>query len=269
MAVVSVAVIVGIVGVMVVVALVRNPGSSQGSGSAGRSATLAQQVPVTAIDAVGAGRGIAQPKPLPAAAPSLEQDGKPEVLYIGAEYCPYCAAERWPLVVALSRFGSFSDLGGTESAAADVFPRTQTFTFHGATYASDTIAFVAVETNTNQPDPAGGYTTLDQPTAAQETLLQQFDRPPYTTQAGAIPFLMIGNRYVSIGTSYDPSVIQGMSRDEIATALSDPGSPVAGSVDAAANVLTAAICRATSGSPSSVCSDPTIATIAQTLPSSS
>jgi hypothetical protein len=32
------------------------------------------------------------------------------MLYIGAEYCPYCAAERWPLVMALSKFGTFSNL---------------------------------------------------------------------------------------------------------------------------------------------------------------
>jgi hypothetical protein len=29
--------------------------------------------------------------------------GKPEMLYIGAEFCLYCAELRWPLAVALSR----------------------------------------------------------------------------------------------------------------------------------------------------------------------
>ncbi len=41
----------------------------------------------------------------PAAA---DRRGKPEVLFVGAEFCPFCAAERWPLIVALSRFGHFS-----------------------------------------------------------------------------------------------------------------------------------------------------------------
>ena len=27
--------------------------------------------------------------------------GKPEIVFVGAEYCPYCAAERWPIVMAL------------------------------------------------------------------------------------------------------------------------------------------------------------------------
>ncbi|MDP9234035.1 MAG: DUF929 domain-containing protein [Actinomycetota bacterium] len=255
-----------VVAVMVAIALTRNPRASRRSGGGGRAASLAHRVPVSVLSSVGAGRGILSPQALPSGTRPLEQNGKPEILYIGAEYCPYCAAERWPLVVALSRFGSFSNLGGTESTSADVYPRTQTFTFHGATYTSDTLGFVAVETNTNQPAPSGGYTALDQPTAAQQSLLTRYDRPPYTTQAGAIPFLMISNRYLSIGASYDPAVLQGMTRDQIAQALSDDTSPIARGVVGAANTLTAAICQVTRGTPASVCSDPTIARIARALP---
>ena len=40
----------------------------------------------------------------------LSSGGKPEVLYVGTEFCPYCAAESWSLIVALSRFGQFSGL---------------------------------------------------------------------------------------------------------------------------------------------------------------
>src|SRR5438128_541913 len=56
-------------------------------------------------------------------------DGRPLVTYIGAEYCPFCAAERWPLIVALSRFGQFSGLQLSQSVADDVYPSTPTFTF--------------------------------------------------------------------------------------------------------------------------------------------
>lgn len=262
----AVAGVVVVVAVMVVVALTRSPGTTRGSGSAGRAGELAQHVPASVLDSVGAGQGVTPPQALPTDTPPLEQDGKVEVLYIGAEYCPYCAAERWPLVVALARFGSFTNLGGTESSASDVFPKTQTFTFHGANYTSDVLAFVAVETNSNQPVPGGGYKALEQPTAEEQALLGQYDREPYTSQPGAIPFLLIGNRYVSIGASFDPSVLQGMSRDEIAMALSDPSSPTAQAVVGAANTLTAAICQATDGKPSAVCSDPAIAKIAQGLP---
>src|SRR5205823_15010475 len=55
--------------------------------------------------------GLANPlKPAVGLAALQDPSGKPEVLYIGAEYCPFCAAERWSLVYALARFGTFKGL---------------------------------------------------------------------------------------------------------------------------------------------------------------
>ena len=93
-----------------------------------------------------------------------------------------------------------------------------------------------------------------------------FDTSPYTQSPGAIPFVMIGNRFVNIGASYDPTLLQGLSRDQIAKDLSDPTSPVASGVLAAANMLTAAICQATNEAPASVCKSPVISKIAAKLP---
>ena len=79
------------------------------------------------------GPGVNSPTTI-ANAPSLTLNGKPEVLYIGAEYCPFCAAERWAMIVALSRFGTFSGLATTRSAAkngagtAEPYPTTPTWT---------------------------------------------------------------------------------------------------------------------------------------------
>jgi len=264
----AIASVVAIVVVMAAVALLRPSGTSTPPTGAGLAGQLAQDVPASALRAVGAGEGVTPPHALPAGTTPLERDGKVEVLYLGAEYCPFCAAERWPLVVALSRFGSFRNLGATASSATDVFPNTPTFTFHGASYASDQVAFVSVETQTNQPAPGGGYTNLDRPTSQELSLLSRYDRAPYTSQAGAIPFLMIGNRYVQIGASYEPSVLQGMTRLQIARALSDPTTPAATAILGAANTLTAAICRATGGQPASVCTDPAVTAAAATLPGS-
>src|SRR5438270_1263439 len=36
----------------------------------------------------------------------LRQGRKPVFLFVGAQYCPFCAAERWAVVKALSRFGT-------------------------------------------------------------------------------------------------------------------------------------------------------------------
>ena len=42
---------------------------------------------------------------------------------MGAEYCPYCAAERWSMIVALGRFGTFSGLQTMRSSSTDSRPQ--------------------------------------------------------------------------------------------------------------------------------------------------
>jgi len=105
-------------------------------------------VPASVSDTVRAAGVTSVPQSIEA--PALTDNGKPKVLYIGAEYCPFCAAERWPMVVALSRFGTWTGLAGTESGAKDVFPNTQTLSFHGAKFTSDYLTFAGFETQTNK-----------------------------------------------------------------------------------------------------------------------
>ncbi len=261
-----VAIVVAMVGLSVY-NHVRTPATPGNSASA-NVIDAVTGVPVAALDAVGAGQGINPPAAIPAGVPPLTTGGKPEVLYIGAEYCPYCAAERWPMVIALSRFGTFSGLGLTTSSATDVFPSTPTLTFHGSTYTSDVISFSGVETNTNQLSATGtSYETLDSLTPEQQHLLQTFDAAPYTPQSGSIPFVLIGDRFVISGSSYHPDVLQGKTWQQIASALSDPSSPVAKQVLASANMLTAAICQLTGGQPANVCTAPGVTAAAATLPS--
>ena len=185
-------------------------------------------------------------------------DGKPEITYIGAEYCPYCAAERWALAVALSRFGTFSHLSGTHSSSSDVYPNTQTLSFYGSSYASPYVDFQAVEEATNQ-QVGGAYQALQAPTTAESALLSSYD------PQGSIPFLDIGNKYVINGASYSPQLLQGLSRSQIAAQLNDPSSPVAQAVDGTANHITAAICTVTGNQPSSVCNTPAITALVKTL----
>ncbi|MGH3293687.1 MAG: DUF929 family protein, partial [Trebonia sp.] len=78
----------------------------------------------------------------------LTSGGKPEVLYLGAEYCPYCASQRWAMVNALSRFGTFSGLTTTHSSSTDADPNTPTWTFYKSTYTSNYINFTSVEETT-------------------------------------------------------------------------------------------------------------------------
>jgi hypothetical protein len=212
-------------------------------------------VPASTLDSVGAGSGVTGlPKSISGSA--LTSGGKPEMLYMGAEYCPFCAAERWGMVVALSRFGTFKNLSTTHSASGDEFPNTSTWTFYKSSYTSKYLTFSSVEMQTNKLASDGqSYTTLQTPTAAQNALLAKYDAPPYVASAdkGAIPFIDIGNKYMISGASYSPQVLQGKTWSQIATALKDPSSPIAKAVDGTANYITAAICKVTGNQPATAC----------------
>ncbi len=237
------------------------------SGTAGtRLLSTLSSVPSATLDKVGA--GTVQGGPQKVSAPALTAAGKPKVLYIGAEYCPYCAAERWPMVVALSRFGHFTGLGLTHSAGNDVFPNTPTLSFHGADYSSKYVAFTGVETSSNKI-VNGRYALLDTPSAADEQTFTTYDRPPYLSGgAGSIPFIDIAGSYLSAGSTYSPQLLAGKTHRQVAAALSDPSSPIARAVDGSANLFTAAICKATHNQPTNVCSTRAVKSAAAQLTSS-
>jgi thiol-disulfide isomerase/thioredoxin len=213
-------------------------------------------VPASTLDKVGTGSGAVTAKPTTISGSALTANGKPEVLYMGAEYCPFCAAERWAMIVALNRFGTFSGLATVHSAAAngagaaEPDPNTPTWTFVHATYTSKYLTFTPVELQTNIPDRSTGtYTNLQTPTSAQEALINKYD----SSSGGAIPFVDFGNKYVIAGASYNPGVLSGLSWATIAADLSNPSSPVAQAVDGTANYITAALCQLTGNQPASAC----------------
>ncbi len=215
-------------------------------------------VPSTTLDAVGSPASVTLPDRVTGTSILRGSDGKPVITYVGAEYCPYCAAERWALAVALSRFGTFSNLSGTHSSSSDVYPNTQTLSFYGSTYSSPYVTFQPVEEATNQ-QVDGAYQTLQTPTAAQGKLLSTYD------PEGSIPFVDIGNRYVVTGASFSPQVLAGLSRSQIAAELNDPSTAVAQAIDGAANDITAAISSVTGNQPSSVGDSPAIQAIVKKL----
>jgi hypothetical protein len=262
--------------VVVVVALVvvklTTDTSSSPSAQPGAASPASRQVvdavaaiPASVFDKVSAGGGTRPPQPI-RAAPPLTAGGKPRVLYVGAEYCPYCAAERWAVVAALSRFGTFHDLGVTTSSSQDVYPSTATLSFHGATYTSKYLSFSGYETQSNKLQ-GSSYAPLDKLPAADKRIFQTYDAPPYVPaqSAGSIPFVDLGGRYMISGASYDPGVLKSMNHLQIARALSDPTSPVAQNVDATANLVTAALCNLTHDQPGSVCTSAGVTAAAQKL----
>jgi thiol-disulfide isomerase/thioredoxin len=241
-------VVVLVVIVALVVVKVASGGSKPRSGQNRVTAatTVIQQVthvPAAALNTVGIGSVKTAPTAISAAA--LTAGKKPLVLYVGAEWCPFCATERWGVVVALSRFGAFANLGQTASSPSDKYPNTATLSFHGATYTSSRVAFTGKETESNQVQ-GGSYTKLDTLTVAETALAKKYG-------GGGIPFIDIGGKYTISGASFSPGVLQSKTHAQIAAALSDPTSPIAQGVDGTANLVTAAICQSTAQQPASVC----------------
>jgi hypothetical protein len=201
----------------------------------------------TTLAAVGSAQGVINMTSITGS--PLTIGGKPEFLYIGAQFCPFCAAEKWPMIVALSRFGTFNGLEYMLSAdSPEVYPDTPTFTFVDSTYTSQYVAFVSVEAYDRNHNP------LQSLTSAEQALLSQYD------SVGGLAFIDIANQWAMntqyhAGSQFSPSDLDGIGNwTQIASQLNDPNSAIAKAVDGAANYLITAICKADGGNPAIVCS---------------
>jgi hypothetical protein len=275
--------VLAVLAVVVVIVIVRTTSKTPAGGKAPvASATTDAQViydvthvPSSVLNEVGAGpTGSNAVTPLQAAVkkvPLLKSGGKPEMLFIGAEWCPYCGAERWVMAEALSRFGTFTGLHLIHSSSSDVYSNTATLSFYQSTYTSKYLTFIPVESqNTDKA-------ALQNPTTAQNALMNTYDNPPYLPAADAgeepFPFIDIGNQWIDDGAQYVPSVLgsdpnpdpshYGLTWAQIGSDLSNPNSLVTQSIIGSANHMTAAICKVTGGQPGSVCNSPAIKAITQ------
>jgi hypothetical protein len=243
----SVVAVLALVVAIIVVKLAQAPAKA---GPAVASAALARQlttVPPGTFNAVGAGTATGLTGIGGQAALTL--NGKPEVLYMGGEYCPYCAAERWAIAAALSRFGRLSGLHFIHSSPTDSYPNTPTLSFYKSGFTSPYLSFVPVEWYGEAQDPSTPFqhVYLQQPTRQEAALFGKFAN-------GAFPFLDIGNRYVLPETSYLPSALAGLSWAQVVADMRNPASTVGKDIDGAANIITAAICKVTGGQPGGLCS---------------
>jgi len=256
----SILLVLVVVAVFVVVKLSQGS-STPSASSSGRTALPASvvsqvtNVPASTLDKVGKG---AVPSftstPLSAASgTTLTNAGKPEMLYIGAEFCPYCAAMRWSMAIALSRFGSFTTpLQGIHSSSTDTDPNTATLTFYKTGYASKYLKFTPVENLTVS------HSSLQSLTSEQNALWAKYEPDPNTR---GYPFIDFGNKLILKGPIYDPKVLAGKSWSQIAAVLHDPSSPITQNVAGAANYVTGAICKMTNNQPSDVCSSPAVTAV--------
>jgi hypothetical protein len=191
--------------------------------------------------------------------PPLEIDGKPAAIFIGGEFCPYCAAERWAIVMAFSRFGTFSGLSETTSSPWDTDPSTPTFSFDGASYTSPVLTLDTSEHESNDTDGLGTRTVLQPLTNLEATVWQRYDIPE------GFPFLDIGNSVFVMSPSYDPKLLSGLDQADVAGKLTNPDDPATQAIVGTANYLTAAICSMIGSNSSSWCSQPAVTAAARAM----
>ncbi len=234
-------------------------------------------VPASVFDSIGV-RGQAAPFIVTKGQTPLIINAKPAFVYVGGEYCPFCAAMRWSMVAALSRFGTFSKLKVTSSAPTD--GNIPTFSFLGSTYTSKYITFSPYEESDRQQNP------LQIPPANIQKLYAKYDGTGttgtiFSPGGTGIPFLDVANRYVSAGdppsvasfvgsADNGPLVNGGPGTIAIAQAVHDPNSSVGKGIGASnfivmANFISAAICNSDGGQPSTVCNSPGVKAAAAVL----
>ena len=165
-------------------------------------------------------------------------NGKPVVVYVGAEYCPFCAVERWALIMALERFGNFTNLHYTTSANDE--GDYATFTFVGSSYTSNYIAF-------------RGYEAEDRSQKPLQTVPANYSSV-WSNQGNGFPFLDFENTYlIKASVLPFPDIIGGKNWTAILNDISTSDS-VGLQIREAANLITGVICKITQGAPAAVCS---------------
>jgi len=264
------ALIVVVIGVLI---FVRNAPAGQTNTNAllkaspADAAILAQltTVPQSVLDTIGTGgSGVSNTfQGSVGGTPVLTgPNGHPEFLYVGAEYCPHCGAERWAMINALSRFGTFSNLSQIQAYEYNV----STFSFDGSKYTSQYVDFVPVEVYGNALDSTGqAYVPLQTMTTQQQQIFTKYN------SAQSFPFMDVANQYTSVGATYQFTTLltsdqsSSFTWQQIASALTNTKSPIAQAILGSANYITAALCKETNQQPGSACSSSVIQKIEQSL----
>jgi hypothetical protein len=239
MAVISTIVVIAVIGAVIAIVAVNSGGSKKVSElkTSATTAVISQVGSVPEATLASVGKGTAYAKVRPITDNTLTVGGKPGVLFVGGEFCPYCAGERWSLIQALSRFGTFSGLSQIHSSEDNI----ATFDFVNSSYTSKFVNFTAREIDDQNHQP------LEKLVGDQQTLFDKY------SGGGYFPFVYIGGKYVIDGADMDVTPLIGKNWQQVAAAMQDPSSAIAKAVDGEANLLTAAICKATGNKPAAAC----------------
>ena len=175
----------------------------------------------------------------------LLEGGKPLVFFMGAEWCPFCATERWALVAATSRFGKWSGLGELSSRSGqDYFASLPTYDLTQATYTSKYLNLRHKELATVDGEP------LQKLGSFEERLVDGYD------ERGSVPFLFAsgpGGRY-TVELGFSPGLLTGETFASLRKAVADAAPTEAvDAIDGQTEAITALICKLDGRQPGSVC----------------
>jgi hypothetical protein len=248
----AIALVIVVVAVFVIIKVTGGAGSPS---SPGASSSIDARVAVpaavyerytsaaspSALAAAAANFDTKYPDPTPVDDAPLTKTGKPDLLYIGAEYCPYCATERWALILALSKFGTFSGLSEIHSSPTDEYPSTPTWSFYGSHYTSPYLTFTPVEVATVSGKP---LQSLD---STQQAL--------YKKHASGYPFVYFNGKAMITAVGYNPQLLHGLSFGAAVDSVAGGTSTLASNVYSAAGAIVSDICRMTGGKSAAVCKE--------------
>jgi hypothetical protein len=242
MAILSTVVTIAVIAAVIAVIAIKHKGSSGPATVASPSVVQpVTSVPAAVTDSIGAGDTLQTGVPMTVQGTSLATGGKPTLLYIGAEFCPYCAAQRWSIIEALSRFGTVSGLQQIKSSEDNI----STFTFTHLKYTSKYLNFDGKEEADQNRNP------LQKLTSTESAQWNKYLAPGQSSPG--YPFMDLNGQYLFTSPMIDPTVVIGKTWTQIGAALKDPSSPIAKAINGAANYIASAICRTTNNKPASVC----------------
>ncbi len=232
------AMVVLVIGAAVAIFLARGGGSDASATAASGSVPAGSAAPA---DAASVALGQVRRE----SGEPLLDGGKPLVFFLGAEWCPFCASERWALVEATSRFGKWSGLKELLSRSGqDFFPSLPTYDLSGATYTSKYLSLRHIEVATVSGEP------LQKVGPFEERLVDGYDK------LGSVPFLFASGppgRY-TVELAYSPTLLEGQTYASLrkGVAAAEP-TPVVEAIGGEADALTALICKLDGQQPASVC----------------
>ncbi len=210
-------------------------------------------------------------------------NGKLTVIYLGSITCIFCGENRWAMAIALSRFGSFSNLFEGYSSIGDGDMPTLYWapahynissTVLGNFYQSNLINFISIE----DANPISGGFNLNTLSTIQQRVnqtnntayvdamryiisTQAFSGTPFTVwgayEVGGADAVIFANNTSKEGTA----PLQHMTHQDVLNQLSQFNDQFSWSEYAAADLYVAMICKTLNNTPSVCSAIPSIAAI--------